>query len=120
MAGRAGWAGLALVALVGLWGAAGEAWAGRRVALLIGNRDYEHQTVLGTPLNDINLIEKTLKDLGFDEIDKRPNLKKQDMDRAIQRFITRSSGADVAVFYYAGHGQQPLKGTSRNRPWTTT
>lgn len=110
MAGRAGWAGLALVALVGLWGAAGEAWAGRRVALLIGNRDYEHQTALGTPLNDINLIEKTLKDLGFDEIDKRPNLKKQDMERAIQRFITRSSGADVAVFYYAGHGQQPRNG----------
>lgn len=110
MAGWAKWAGLVLVALVGLWGAAGEAWAGRRVALLIGNRDYEHQSVLGTPLNDINLIEKTLKDLGFDEIDKRPNLKKQDMDRAIQRFITRSSGADVAVFYYAGHGQQPFKG----------
>jgi formylglycine-generating enzyme required for sulfatase activity len=110
MVGRAGWAGLVLVALVGLWGAAGEAWAGRRVALLIGNRDYEHQTALGTPLNDINLIEKTLKDLRFDEIDKRPNLKKQDMERAIQRFITLSSGADVAVFYYAGHGQQPLKG----------
>lgn len=107
-AGRLSAAGLLLCLLLAVFWI-GNASAAARVALLIGNKDYAHQTTLSTPLNDIALMETTLKAQGFTVVT-APNLDKRNMDRAIQKFVTDSSAADVAFFYYAGHGQQPLKG----------
>lgn len=99
-------ASLALACLVVV---APTAQAAARVALLIGNKDYQHQSSLGTPLADVRLVEQALVAQGF-KVERLENQTKREMDRAIQRFISQSQAADVALFYYAGHGQQPLKG----------
>ena len=40
----------------------------KRLALVVGNSDYEFTTKLTNPVNDALLIAKTLKELDFDVI----------------------------------------------------
>jgi hypothetical protein len=77
----------------------------KRLALVIGNSNYRNKTPLKNPENDANLMEATLKDLGFDVI-KRVNAGKEVMSAAIREFSQKLSDYDVALFYYAGHGNQ--------------
>ena len=79
-----------------------------RIALVIGNSDYHYVTPLNNPQNDARLIAKTLSDLGFKLIGDGPqlNLTKAQFDEAVQDFGNKIQGADVALFYYAGHGVQ--------------
>jgi formylglycine-generating enzyme required for sulfatase activity len=79
-----------------------------RVALVIGNSRYASIAPLRNPANDARLIADTLRGLGFTltgggaQID----LDKAGLDRAVQSFGAQSASADVALFYYAGHGVQ--------------
>ncbi len=77
--------------------------AERRLALVFGNSDYQSTLTLKNPVNDANLIEGTLKILGFDVI-KSLNAKKADMEKAIREFSDKLPEYNVALFYYAGHG----------------
>lgn len=97
------------VAVALLLGAAASAAMARRVALVIGNGQYQYENTLANPVNDATLIEQALKSQGF-TVEKKLNLGKREMDLAIKRFTRESAGADTAVFYYAGHGAQPSKG----------
>jgi hypothetical protein len=81
------------------------AHAAKRVALVIGNSEYENVTRLANPANDAAAITATLKEAGF-VIDTRRNLKIADMRRALREFADTSRDADVAVVYYAGHGME--------------
>jgi formylglycine-generating enzyme required for sulfatase activity len=81
----------------------------KRVALVIGNGNYTVESKLANPVNDAQLMTRTLKGLGF-TVEEKANLPKRDMELAIARFVRESAGADSAVFYYAGHGAQPLNG----------
>src|SRR5689334_2647695 len=83
---------------------AGTALAERRVALIIGNSNYEKATRLPNPLNDAGLVAETFNSAGFDDVQLRRDLKVGDMRRALRDFIDKSREADVAVIYYAGHG----------------
>jgi uncharacterized caspase-like protein len=56
-------------------------------------------------VNDANLMEGTLKQLGFDVI-KRLNATKAEMEAAIREFTEKLPNYNVALFYYAGHGNQ--------------
>lgn len=80
------------------------AFADKRVALIIGNSDYEKVARLPNPANDAALIADTFKSAGFDSVELRRDLKVGDMRRALRDFMDRSREADVAVVYYAGHG----------------
>ena len=82
--------------------------ADTRVALVIGNSSYEYIPTLSNPANDANLIAKTLADLGFTLVGggAQLNLDKTGFDQAVQDFGNEIQGADVALFYYAGHGVQ--------------
>lgn len=82
--------------------------AGERIALVIGNSAYQNIPQLDNPKNDAALIARTLKDLGFTLIDDdaQVNLDKEALDRAVQKFGRRLQGAEIALFYYAGHGVQ--------------
>jgi Caspase domain/Bacterial Ig domain len=82
-----------------------KALAEKRLALIFGNSDYGDTRSLKNPANDANLMEATLKDLGFDII-KRINATKSDMNKAIQEFSVKLPDYNVALFYYAGHGVQ--------------
>jgi uncharacterized caspase-like protein len=83
---------------------AGDAFALRRVALIIGNAQYEHAGVLANTLNDAHAIAALLKRANFDVVDERSNLGVVDMKRAVRDFTAVASNADIAVIYYSGHG----------------
>ena len=82
--------------------------AEKRVALVIGNSAYQNVTRLDNPRNDAALMAETLASLGFTLIGGRAqlDLDKPAMDMAVQNFGRQVQGADVALFYYAGHGVQ--------------
>ena len=83
--------------------------APKRVALLIGNSQYQFESSLPNPVRDVRLLAQSLRGLGF-SAEVLENLPKREMDLAIKRFVRDSAGADTALLYYAGHGQQPSKG----------
>ncbi len=79
-----------------------------RIALVIGNGNYEKTASLSNPVNDARLIAKTLRMLEFEVIE-RVDLKQKEMKRAIRDFgerLERGGEAAVGLFYYAGHGVQ--------------
>lgn len=79
--------------------------AERRVALVIGNSSYEHVPVLANPSNDAADIASVLKGLGF-EVVEGTDLKQNEMRETVRRFGEALQGADVSLFFYAGHGMQ--------------
>ena len=98
--------------LIGVWLcglAAADAEAAKRVALLIGNEQYQAHNVLANPKRDVELVAGHLRKLGFKVVAKA-NLRRAEMVEVIDQFIVDANGAEVALFYYAGHGMQPLDG----------
>ena len=82
-----------------------EALTEKRLALVFGNSQYNNKAPLRNPVNDANLMEATLKDLGFDVI-KRLDAKRDEMMGAIREFNEKLPDYNIALFYYAGHGNQ--------------
>jgi uncharacterized caspase-like protein len=82
--------------------------AEKRIALVVGNSAYRNVPQLNNPKNDAALMARTLKDLGFTLIGDgaQLNLDKPALDRAVQSFGRQLQGAEIALFYYAGHGVQ--------------
>lgn len=81
---------------------------GRRVALVIGNGGYRNVPRLTNPAHDAALIARTLQGLGFQLVGggARIDLDKAGFDAAVRDFGQLVLGADVALFYYSGHGLQ--------------
>jgi formylglycine-generating enzyme required for sulfatase activity len=97
---------LALVAAVAnlvAWSDA--ALAQKRVALVIGNSDYQHTTKLTNPRNDATDMSAVLKGFGFQVVDGF-DLTKAAFDAKVREFAAALEGASVGVFFYAGHGLQ--------------
>jgi formylglycine-generating enzyme required for sulfatase activity len=84
------------------------ALADKRVALVIGNSAYKNVTPLDNPAHDARLMADTLRALGFALVGggAQLNLDKVGFDGAVQGFGSQLQGADVGLFYYAGHGLQ--------------
>ncbi len=78
--------------------------APKRVALVIGNANYQ-QTPLKNPVNDARVMAATLRQLGFQVI-QRENATKAQMEQAVGEFGRALTKGGVALFYYAGHGMQ--------------
>src|SRR5829696_8172694 len=86
----------------------GNAWAESRVALVIGNSDYQKTSRLTNPANDAKAITKALQEADF-EVQTLTDLSRLEMGRALSGFANTvaARGKDtVAVVYYAGHGLQ--------------
>jgi uncharacterized caspase-like protein len=97
--------GIALVAIVVI-GTSADASAERRVALVVGNSNYEVTSIsLLSPRNDAEDISAQLKSLGF-EVVTAIDATKRDMDFALERFDRLATSADSALFFYAGHAMQ--------------
>lgn len=92
---------------------AAPAAADKRVALVVGNSTYQNVSRLQNPKDDAQLVADTLQRLGFALVggQAQVDLDKAGFDAAIQRFGSQLMGADVALFYYAGHGIQ-VRGTN--------
>jgi tetratricopeptide (TPR) repeat protein len=82
------------------------AHAEKRVALVIGNSAYRSAPALPNPAADARLMSDTLLSLGFFVVGggARLDLDKKGFDDALGEFGRELIGADVALFYYAGHG----------------
>lgn len=102
MRGLRTWLIAALGALVLLAGSLSSAQAERRVALVIGNSSYRSMTALQNPRNDAADVATTLRDLGF-EVMLRPDVERSAIGTVLKDFSRMVVGADVALFYYAGH-----------------
>ena len=79
--------------------------AERRVALVIGNAAYKHVAHLANPTNDASDIAASLERLGF-EVILGTDLDRSQFSDLVYTFTNRLRGADVGLFYYAGHGLQ--------------
>nr|VFJ65913.1 MAG: Caspase domain-containing protein [Candidatus Kentron sp. FW] len=87
---------------------------GERIALVVGNSDYENLTYLPNPANDAEAIARRLHDLGFtlfDEEGRETGKAVYDLDEdslfdALDHFAERASHKEIALVYYAGHGMQ--------------
>ena len=79
--------------------------AQKRVALVVGNGSYEHTPKLTNPKNDATDVAAALKDLGF-EIIGGFDLDKARFDKKVRDFAAALQGAEVGLFFFAGHGLQ--------------
>jgi uncharacterized caspase-like protein len=91
-------------ALLAICLASPSALAGKRVALVIGNSNYQNVVALTNPANDAAAIAEMFRKAAFDVVDSRRDLKSQEMRRALRDFGDKARGADIAVIYFAGHG----------------
>jgi uncharacterized caspase-like protein len=76
-----------------------------RLALLIGNSSYK-SSPLANPVNDVRLMEASLKESGFTVI-KAENASIREMRRLVRDFGDKlKASGGVGLFYFAGHGVQ--------------
>ena len=76
----------------------------RRVALVIGNSDYEQVGRLDNPSNDAEAVAASLRGAGFDNVVLKKNLSREKLLNALREFGAAAEKSDWAVIYYAGHG----------------
>ena len=81
------------------------AHAERRVALVMGNGLYKSAVQLPNPPADAEAMAVMLSSMGF-EVVVGTNLGRDAMTDKMSRFAQLAGGADVALFFYAGHGFQ--------------
>jgi len=82
------------------------AFADKRVALVLGNSNYQNVPPLSNPINDGAVMAATFKGAGFDVVVSRYDLSALDTRRVLRDFEDRARDADIAVVYYAGHGME--------------
>lgn len=76
----------------------------RRVALVIGNRRYEPSVgPLRNSVRDAVAMAKALRSIGFTVIEKH-DVTRDELLAALLQFRGKLAGAQVGLFYFAGHG----------------
>ena len=75
----------------------------QRVALVIGNSNYDHVPVLANPRNDASDIGAALERLGF-VVTPLENVGYDSFRKSLQEFKRAASVSKVAAVFYAGHG----------------
>jgi DNA segregation ATPase FtsK/SpoIIIE-like protein len=80
-----------------------QAFAERRVALIIGNSAYQNPPILPNPERDARAIADILQKAGYD-VTTAFNVGKLDFKSTIRKFEDTVTNADIAVIYYAGYG----------------
>jgi uncharacterized caspase-like protein/peptidoglycan hydrolase-like protein with peptidoglycan-binding domain len=82
---------------------AGAASAEKRVAFVVGNGTYKNVAPLPNPSVDAKAMASALRNVGF-EVVEGSNLTRDKMTERLLDFGKKAQGADVALFFYAGHG----------------
>jgi uncharacterized caspase-like protein len=94
---------LAALTIAGLLVSATVAKADKRVAFVVGNGAYRNVAQLPNPAMDAKAMATTLRNVGFDVVE-GTNLTRDKMTERLLEFGKKAEGADVALFFYAGHG----------------
>ena len=92
-----------ILSLICMVFAAQSAKADRRVAFVVGNGTYKNVQPLPNPAIDAKSMASVLRNVGF-EVVEGTNLSRDKMTERLLEFGKKAQGADVAVFFYAGHG----------------
>jgi hypothetical protein len=91
--------------------------AGRRIALVVGNDDYESLPDLRKAVNDARAVGTALSKLGF-EVMPVENAPRRTMNAKLVEFTSKIEPGDTALFFFAGHGVQ-IKGINYLLPIDT-
>ncbi len=81
----------------------GTALADKRVAFVVGNGSYKNVAALPNPPIDARSMAAALRNVGF-EVVEGTNLSRDKMAEKLLDFGKKAEGADIALFFYAGHG----------------
>ncbi|MFO1171933.1 MAG: caspase family protein [Hyphomicrobiaceae bacterium] len=81
----------------------GPAVAAKRVALVVGNDDYENLNKLGKAVNDSRAISQALQEIGFTVISAE-NASRRDMNKRMSELDASIAPGDTVFFFFAGHG----------------
>ena len=92
-----------ILSLICIAFSSGAAHADRRVAFVVGNGAYKNVAQLPNPPIDAKAMAAVLRNVGFDVVE-GTNLTRDKMTEKLLDFGKKAQGADVAVFFYAGHG----------------
>ena len=94
--------------LCGIWTAmalcVGPAQAEKRVALVIGNSDYQNASKLANPVNDAKAMAEMFRQAGFEVVEAKTDLGNLEFKRVAREFTAIARDADIAVMFFAGHG----------------
>jgi uncharacterized caspase-like protein len=91
------------LSILGILATSDAARADRRIAFVVGNGTYKNVTPLPNPPIDAKSIAGVFRNAGF-EVVEGINLTRDAMTQRLLEFGKKSQGADIAVFFYAGHG----------------
>jgi hypothetical protein len=94
---------IAALSIAGLLVSATIAKADKRVAFVVGNGAYRNVAPLPNPAADAKSMARLLRGVGFDVVE-GGNLTRDKMTERLIEFGKKAEGADVALFFYAGHG----------------
>jgi uncharacterized caspase-like protein len=94
---------LLIASTIFTFGFANDASAERRVAFVVGNGAYKHAVPLPNPSIDAKSMSAMLRNIGF-EVVEGIDLGRNEMAARLGEFAQKSQGAEVALFFYAGHG----------------
>ncbi len=89
--------------VIGILFCSSAAKAERRVAFVVGNGAYKNVAQLPNPPFDAKAIAGVLRNVGFDVVE-GTDLTRDQMTARLLEFGKKAQGADIAVFFYAGHG----------------
>jgi hypothetical protein len=92
-----------VVSLICMLLSAQAARADRRVAFVVGNGAYKNVAQLPNPPIDSKAMASVLRNVGF-EVVEGTDLTRDKMTERLLEFGKKAQGADIAVFFYAGHG----------------
>src|SRR5258708_5431402 len=76
-----------------------------RVALVIGNSQFQHYPQLANPAHDAEDIAAQLRGFGFEVIE-REDLTSREIGATLREFRYKLAGAEVGLVFFAGHGMQ--------------
>ena len=82
----------------------------RRIALVVGNDNYQQVAKLEKAVNDADAMARELEVAGF-EVKRHHNLTFKQMVVAFEIFFDLVKGGDEIVVFYAGHGVQTDRGS---------
>jgi hypothetical protein len=89
--------------LASAFGVTSPAQAEKRIALVIGNSNYQNVPQLANPAADAKATGQMLSAIGF-RVDLQIDVDNLSLKRALRRFEDDANQADIAVIYFAGHG----------------
>jgi hypothetical protein len=92
------------LAVLALHGLAAAGLADGRMAVIVGNAEYP-DAPLDNPVNDARLVAQTLTELGFD-VSLYLDVNAAQMPLLLDKLSEKMADADIALFYFAGHGLQ--------------